>query len=190
MSTTHRVRALPLWRFLVTNYIGGLGYYAWHVAWMLSVLLVCLRAMQFMLIDNGIILYTPAQTVKTAGTHAATPLAVQLLAGAFALLLSIGLCVFVICLPYWIGYASRDLPRWCLRHTSLTISARTIYRTKLVGVAAVLVAAIVLLYYPGASFVANIGFFVVVAACCGAFVCFWVQYLCQTLWKLPERRVF
>lgn len=191
MTSIAHTRKLPPWRLIVTNYIGGLGYYAWHFAWILTVFFAAIRTIQYLIFGGEPLLYTPAQTTQTAATPSAeTNVVVAIFVGVLAIIFCVAVVVFVTCLPYLIGYLSKDIPRWCLRQTSRGISIRTLYYAKLFGVVCALVCAVPILYYPGASASMNIGFFIVVATCVLALLCFWLQHICVTLWRIPERRVF
>ena len=190
MSVIQRSSRFPSWRTMLANYIGGLGYYAWHMAWMVVTLLVFLRGLQFLLFKGQTLLYVPAQTAQYDAPPASTGLLSELLLSILTAVLVLAVVVFVVCLPYWIGYMSRSLPRWCLAQTSWKLIPRNLYRTKLIATAAVFVCAVPVLYYPGAAAHANIGFFFVSVLCLVAFICFWLQYLCTTLWKIPERHRF
>lgn len=191
MSKIHKRHILPPWRLLVTNYIGGLGYYGWHFAWILTAFLLSLRIMQFWVFGSEPILYTPSQTTQVATlSHTESSFFVQLFATIITVALSVGIVIFMACLPYWIGYVSRTVPRWCLAQTSWRLNAKMLYRAKLTGVMGVFVCAIPSLYYPGGSAFMNLGFFIVSVSCLFAFVCFWVQYTIAAHWNIPERRIF
>ena len=181
------VMKLPSVKQVVANYCGGIGYYAFHFAWVLLVFTTLVRMMQFVILQDQPVLHSPAQTTAAASYESTIPIVVSFTATA---LLLVATAAFVLLLPYWLGYVSKGIPRWLLRQTSWSVTTQTIHVTKQLLVGSVFVAAIFAAYQPAMDAAANVTFFVVTGACLTAALAFALQHTLITLWKIPERRIY
>lgn len=181
------VLKLPPMSQLFTNYCGGIGYYALHFAWVLLAFTTLLRVMQYVVLQNQPVVYSPVQTSPIANYEAAVPAIVSFAVAAILLVVTV---TSVLLLPYWLGYISRVIPRWLLRQTSWKITTQTIYVTKQILVSLIFVAAVLSSYQPAMDAAANVTFFVMTIACMIASLAFVLQHTLITLWKIPERRIY
>ena len=177
-------------RTVIVNYIGGLGYYMFHLAWLLTVFLVLMKLMQYIVLEGA----RPVHDAPLTGLAANQPDDQSQIGWFIALaigwFLSILLVILLVLLPYLIAYLSRRIPRVLLRHTSLDTSRRSIYLEKLLLVSAVFVGSTLLLYTPSSTYHSNTGFFITVGASIFALLFFSIQYKLTTLWHIPERSVY
>lgn len=184
------IMKLPPVKHVIANYCGGLGYYAFHFAWILLAFTTLTRIMQYVIPQNQPVLQTPAQTTAAAVTTSGgdgLPTVVVIAISAFLLVATL---VLLILLPYWIGYLSRGLSRWLLRQTSWGVSLRGIQITKQLLSLLAFVVSVMVLFQPAMDTIANLPFFLVTAACVVASLAFALQHILVTLWNIPERRVY
>ncbi len=180
---------LPPRAHIVLNYIGGMGYYALLVTWMLTILLVCWGGLQYV-VSDGVLLYdTPVTTIATDGS---TPVATVpgVVSGVIALVAAISTIGFVIVLPYFIGLFCGHGTRWLISQTNLPPTLSTQHRVKQIHTACLFVIVIIALYHPGAAATQNLPFFIASGACLTAACLFFVQYKLAALWKVPQHSVF
>lgn len=174
---------------LAVNYIGGIGYYALHISWMVLIFSVYLFAMQYVVSGGSVLDYTPPHTSSppsgSGGLHVSgfVSWTVTLIAGVAALL-------FVVVLPYFIGQLSRHLPIVILEQTNWRITSTTVLYVKQAMVGCVFVFAIAALYRPYADPTQNVPFFIVSGSCLVAMISFWLQHIIAALWKVPQRSIF
>lgn len=147
-----------------------------------------MRIMQYVILQNQPVLHTPAQTTAAVASGGEGLPAVLVV--AISGLLLVAICVFLILLPYWIGYISRGLSRWLLRQTSWGLTLRTIQVTKQLLVLLVFASSVLALFQPAMNTMANLPFFLVGGTCIIASLAFALQHILATLWNIPERRVY
>jgi hypothetical protein len=177
-------------RTVLANYIGGFGYYMFHLAWLLTTFLVLMKTMQYIVLEG----------VRPARDAPLTSVVVSqseeqnqigwIIALAVGWLLTILLVILLVLLPYLIAYLSRRIPRALLRHASFDASRRSIYLAKLFLVSVVFVGSTLLLYTPSSTYHSNTGFFITLGASIFALLFFSIQYKLTTLWHIPERSVY
>lgn len=181
------MRKLPARRVLLVNYIGGVGYYAFHFAWTLSVFLASLSVMQYIVFGGQPVLYVPGPVTDSSTAVVPAPEWLGVIAGALA---GVVLLVFLTLLPYWLGYVSKGVPRWVLRQTSWKCTLSSLHAVKQVGVLIVFAAALVAFYVPKADYSTNIPFLIVLSACLVSSCAFALQYKIAAFMKLHERSVY
>lgn len=181
-------KRLPL-RAIVVNYIGGIGYYSLHFAWILLAFMVFIGVLQYVIPEGRPILQPSGEIVGATEVGVTFPFA-NILSWLFVLIFGAATLFLVATLPYWIGYVSRTIPLWILDQTSWNKSLGNIYRAKQCLAFLVACCAIIILFKPGVPALQNIEFFTVIGFCAIAALCFWIQYTIAALWKLPQRSVY
>lgn len=166
------------------NYIGSLGYYGWHFAWVLLVIQVFVEASQYFVVGQRI----EMEILNTSNQQSASTLSDVTILGL--VLMTVLLFVCVVVLPYYLGKLSRRLPRAVLSETSWPQTHQSILRVKQLACLGVVLAAIVCIFVPEGVIGTNLGFFVVLASALCASICFALQHKLATLWRIPERYVF
>lgn len=179
----------PPLRTIVVNYIGGIGYYFLHFAWILLAFMVFIGVLQYVIPEGRPTLPPSGEIVGATEAGVTFPFA-NILSWLFVLIFGAATLFLVVTLPYWIGYVSRTIPLWILDQTSWNKSLVNIYRAKQCLVFLVACCAIIILFSPGVPALQNIEFFTVIGFCAIAALCFWIQYTIAALWKLPQRSVY
>lgn len=170
---------------VAANYIGGLGYYLWHISWIVTCVYVLLEASRYVVVGTGPIYQTPS---STAAHSVADPLAASSYLASLLAVVLVAVCVFG--LPYYVGWLSRGLPRWVLAQTSWELSISKVLRIKQLLCLVLAVIAVLLLFSPDRSGGENIASIVVMGSTILASVLFLAQHAIAAHWDIPERRVF
>lgn len=166
------------------NYVGSLGYYGWHFAWVLLVIQVFVEASRYFVVGQRI----EMEVMNAGGQQSTNALTDVTIIGLVLVALLLLVCVVI--LPYYLGKLSRRLPRAVLSETSWPQALQSILRVKQLACLGVVIAAIVCIFVPEGVIGTNLGFFVVLGSALSASVCFAVQHKLATLWRIPERYVF
>lgn len=182
---------LPPLRQIAANYIGGIGYYALHFAWILLVFTISLDILQYVVptgqpLHDVLLGAAPSSTTNDG----AMSLPLALVSWLLATLLILAAILFTVLLPYLIGYTSRRIPLWILDQTSWQHSLITIHRIKQCFTLIIACCAVLALYEPGAPAPQNIAFFTVIGLCVAASTAFLLQHTVAALWKLPQRSIY
>lgn len=183
----HYLRSLPK-RRLVVNYIGGLGYYGWLIAWLLVVAQLGVQAAQFLLPPSS----SQVQDVPmTSDAPQASSLPEVGVVWNLAAVLLIGVAIIcVLVMPYYVGWLTKKLPRWVVKQTDYSLSLHVLYCVKLIGCGVTILISTALLFAPYESGLTNALYVTTLAILFASLVCFWLQYKIATLWHIPERDVF
>lgn len=182
-------KKLPPKKQLIANYVGGLGYYMFHVAWMIIFFLVCVEVIKAF-VGTGYYYYAPSVATPSldVSTVASAMWSLQLVVWIFNSIIVLALCVFVVLLPYWIGRISRAIPLSVLRQTRWRITLKSVLITKQLLVLLVFCTGFVALYTPSQLTTESASAFMsVVLLCTAASLLFWLQYMLTALWKIPQR---
>lgn len=183
-----RIHKLPSARVMIVNFIGGMGYYGLHFAWVLTLFLLSFSVLQYVVLNGEAVMYnaTPV-TGPIVGSTGATAewLGVVVSAVSFVVV-----AVFLTLLPYWLGYVSRGIPRWILRQTIWKPTLQSVHLTKQACVAIVFFASLISLYSPQSAPLTNVPFLITLGACAISSLSFVVQYKIAAFMKLHERSVY
>lgn len=178
------------WKLLSCNYLGGLGYYALYCGWAVACYSILNQALRYIVLSSEPVINTPPSTTSAVVHPETLSSVMSVVLFVCTSILYVTLLICVVSIPYLIGYASRQLPRWCLSHTSWPITRLHVLRVKLAAASVLLVSSVVILYTPEAPAQYNLGFFFASSATIVSAVCVWLQYIAATLWHIPERRMF
>lgn len=183
-----RIYKLPPARVMIVNFIGGIGYYGLHFAWVLTLFLLSFSVLQYVVLNGEAVMYNAAPVsgpiVGSTGV-AAEWLGVVVSVVSFAVV-----AIFLTLLPYWLGYVSRGIPRWILQQTAWKPTLRSVHLTKQACVAIVFFAALISLYSPQSAPLTNVPFLITLGACAISSLSFAVQYKIAAFMKLHERSVY
>lgn len=181
---------LPPARTLAVNYIGGIGYYTLHLAWMLLVFILSQEVLQYIVFQGQPVPYV-SETGAAASASSMAPTQVPIvLSWLLALCAGLVVMLFVVLVPYWLGYISRPIPRWLLRQTNWQDSPIFVHRTKQLLVLFVIGSAVLALYKPAVPPLQNLAFFIVIGLLGMASACFWLQHRLAARWRLPQRSIY
>lgn len=187
ISMSRMYKLLPA-RVMFVNYIGGIGYYCLHFAWILTLFLLSFSVLQYVVLNGEFVMYNtgPAGGQIVAPNGTSTHLLGLLVSAASFL----AVVIFLTLLPYWLGYISRGIPRWILKQTSWKPTLQHLHLTKQACVAVVFFAALISLYSPQSAPLTNVPFLITLGACVISSLSFVVQYKMAAFMKLHERSVY
>lgn len=178
--------ARPVYRReLFANYVGSIGYYSWHFAWVLLLVQVLLQVSQYFIVAQRVMI--DVSNTKAVEQNSGEIGGISLVGVVLTCLLVV-LCAVL--LPYYIGKISRQLPRFIVNETSWPLTVNNVLRVKLFACFAVVIVAVVCVFVPEGVSGSNLGFMVVVASALIAGVFFSVQHKLAALWHIPERYLF
>lgn len=170
---------------VLANYIGGVGYYLWHISWIVVSMYVLLEASQYVIVGSGPIYQTPAMTSAAATAESISMSSI--IASALVILL-VAICVFV--LPYYVGWLSRNIPAWLLAQTTWTTTLTHVLRVKQILCIVLVCVAVLLLFSPDKSGGENIAFIVSLGVTLLSSLFFVAQHAIAAHWDIPVHRVF